>query len=126
MKVRSSKKRKATKASGEAVEYQLRIYCCKACRKIHTELPSDLAPRKRHEAEAIQSALDGDGGHAAEGATVRRWRVGYMAWLAERIGEQLAALRMAGGRWLAAALREIYSGCAKHTRSAYPLRGDTT
>jgi hypothetical protein len=129
MKVRDSKKREGMDSSGEAVCYQLRRYKCKRCGKMHTEQPSDLAPGMRYEADAIQAALDDGTGSAqesacaAEGSTIRRWRGAYMARLVEAGGQLVAELRAAGGRWLAAALMEIFNGGPKHTLNAYAHQG---
>jgi hypothetical protein len=125
MKVRDSKPRGGISASGEGVAYQVRRYRCGHCKTIHTELPSDLAPRLRHEADAVQAALDGsDAGFAAEGSTVYRWR-GYLVRLAAILasaGLLMDELRKACGRWLAESLKIIYSGGAKHTLNALTLQ----
>jgi len=103
IKVRDSKKRGSKTADGGDGEYQVRRYHCKHCGKIHTELPSDLAPRKMYETDAIQEAIDGGicgAACAAEETTMRRWQGEIIARIAPAVSG-LAELRANGGWWLA-------------------------
>ena len=77
---RDSKSRESISLSGEVRNFLLRRLRCENqdCKKLHTELPDIIQPRKHYDSEAIQSVLDGnEAGCAADDSTIRRWKTEY-------------------------------------------------
>ena len=58
LKVIGSRKRGALKGDGDGLVLIIRRLRCKACRKIHHELPDILIPYKRYTSEVIEDILD--------------------------------------------------------------------
>jgi hypothetical protein len=76
LKVCGRRKRKYIKSYGTKVTLIIRRLRCKACKKIHHELPDILVPYKRYQNECIESAISDveNCTVAAEQSTLYRWR----------------------------------------------------
>jgi len=114
MKVRDSKKR--------GKRYQVRRYYCTRCKKLHTELPRDLAPHMRKEVDFIQDAIDGvPGMDEAENSTIARWRNAYIPKLEAMLSAAGFTMpkKEPGRRWLSEILSKIYKNKQKHTHNAF-------
>ena len=76
--VRDSRRRRVIQPDGSRKLYQLRRLRCKSCRRIHTELPSCIQPRKHYGVAVIEGELDHRRGDCpAEESTRRRWRTAF-------------------------------------------------
>lgn len=78
-----SRKRNLKKADGSEQVLSIRRLECELCGKIHHELPDMIVPYKRYEAEAVESALSGDGSNTAgtfpgEGNTLQRLKLWFL------------------------------------------------
>ena len=91
---RDSKSRESISLSGEVRNFLLRRLRCQNqdCKKLHTELPDIIQPRKHYDSEAIQSVLDGnEAGCAADNSTIRRWKTEF-AEAEPDINQRLASI----------------------------------
>lgn len=82
LRVRDSKLRRVINQAGETEIYRLRRYKCQGCGKLHTELPSCIAPYKHYAADVIGAEIF----HVredcpAENSTILRWRQIVIAFL---------------------------------------------
>jgi hypothetical protein len=77
-----SRKRVWYQSSGDRATLIIRRLYCKACAKIHHELPDLLVPYKRYDAESIEGALSelGDKDIAADESTLFRWKTWFLAF----------------------------------------------
>jgi hypothetical protein len=61
--------------SGKARWFQLRRLRCLNCKKLHTELPDFMQPKKHYESSLIMDVIaDHTNSCPADDATIRRWR----------------------------------------------------
>ncbi|MEW6524975.1 MAG: DUF6431 domain-containing protein [Bacillota bacterium] len=77
LEVIGSRSRKYLNSKGEQVELRMRRVRCRACRKIHHELPDFLVPYKRYEATCVENVVSDPPVEplvAADDATLYRWR----------------------------------------------------
>ena len=113
-------------SAGEKQKLVIRRLRCKACGKIHHELPCVIIPYKRHCAETCEKIIVGDtDGVPCEGSTIRRIKAW---WTASQLyfTSILASLREKYGAVFSEhpAPREIVRAVVNahlwnHTRSAY-------
>lgn len=76
--VRDSRKRKIIQSDGRCETYQIRRLRCKACRKIHSELPDFMHPHKNYASAVVQEELDGSGSSCpADDSTIARWQLDF-------------------------------------------------
>jgi hypothetical protein len=70
------------KSSGEKAKLVIRRLHCKACSKIHHELPDFLVPYKRYDAESIEGAVSEPPRTdlAVDESTLLRWKYWFLAW----------------------------------------------
>ena len=62
-------------SSGTVKRFKLRRLLCPVCKKLHTELPDFIQPKKHYEAKLIKDAISGLIDYCpADDSTVRRWR----------------------------------------------------
>lgn len=66
--------RKVISDDGVVMRYKIRRLKCKACGKLHNELPDFIHPHKHYGSEVVETQLDGKRTHCpAENSTVNRW-----------------------------------------------------
>ncbi|MFC5532641.1 DUF6431 domain-containing protein [Cohnella yongneupensis] len=77
-----SRKRVWYQSSGDRATLIIRRLYCKACAKIHHELPDLLVPYKRFDAESLEGALSGieRTDIAADESTLARWKSWFVAF----------------------------------------------
>lgn len=77
-----SKPRVWYRSSGEKDRLIIRRLRCEDCNRIHHELPDFLVPYKRYDAESIEGTLSEPSrlDIAADGSTLARWRIWFLAW----------------------------------------------
>ncbi len=74
LRSRDRRKRKVLLKDGQCIVLSIRRLRCKACGKIHAELPDLVQPFKHYASRVIQKVLDGHSeGCCAEDSTIRRW-----------------------------------------------------
>jgi len=88
-----SRNRTLIRSTGIKIKLRIRRLRCKGCKAIHHELPSEVIPYKRHEAESIEAVLEEKDllDTPADELTLKRWR----AWFAGLAGHLLGALTSA-------------------------------
>ncbi len=89
-KVIGSRNRKVLEpdeASGTLREkvFRIRRLRCKACLKIHHELPDQVVPYKRHSATVIEEALE-ETEIAVELSTIWRWKIWFECLVSHLLG----------------------------------------
>lgn len=74
LKVRDSKRRVVKDISGEEFVFSLRRFTCSNCRKVHTEIPDCIVPRKRYFKDAIVAAVEEKCDYyIMDDSTIYRW-----------------------------------------------------
>jgi hypothetical protein len=71
---RSRRARMLIDSSGTKVVYQIRRLYCALCRSLHHELPDCMVPYKRHCAETIEKAINGEPDAPLDDRALRRFR----------------------------------------------------
>jgi len=74
LSVRSRRARMVIDSSGAKVVYQIRRLYCGRCRRLHHELPDCMAPYKRHCAETIEKAINGEPDAPIDDRASRRFK----------------------------------------------------
>lgn len=77
LSVIGSRGRQYRNFAGDRMQLRIRRLRCKACRKIHHELPDLLVPYKRYEASAVENVVSDPPVAplaAADDSTLSRWR----------------------------------------------------
>ena len=71
-----SRKRAFISGAGGRIVLIIRRLKCKACGRVHHELPDILVPYKRYSSESIEAVVSGDAALsvAADESTIGRWR----------------------------------------------------
>ena len=85
-----SRNRTLIRTTGESIVLRIRRLRCKNCGVIHHELPFEVIPYKRHEAESIEAVLEDKEllDTPADEFTLKRWR----KWFAGLTRHQLGVL----------------------------------
>ena len=105
-----SRNRILIRTTGIKIKLRIRRLRCKSCKTIHHELPSEVIPYKRHEAESIEAVLEEREllDTPADELTLKRWR----AWFAGLAGHLLGALMSAARRSNVKINMAPFAGCA--------------
>lgn len=77
LSVIGSRGRKIVHASGEQSKLVIRRLRCRACRKVHHELPDCIVPYKRYESGCVENVITSEPSEvdiAADNSTLYRWR----------------------------------------------------
>jgi hypothetical protein len=79
---------------GQKHWYIIRRLYCKACKKIHRELPAGMQPYKHYQIGLIEGALDGrEPVCAADNSTLHRWKVWFL-WAGRKMDACLIAIQL--------------------------------
>ncbi len=81
LKAIGSRRRGYIKDTGEHVTLMIRRLGCKACKKVHHELPDILVPYKRYCSQSIEAVITGEKGLSvvADESTINRWKQWFKA-----------------------------------------------
>lgn len=83
LKIIGSRKRAWYQSSGERSKIVIRRLQCVQCKKIHHELPDQLVPYKRYDAESLEGVMLSEPKRTdvvADESTITRWRCWFLAW----------------------------------------------
>ena len=147
-KVIGSRNRSIIESDSNVIIFRIRRLRCKACQKIHHELPDKVLPYKRHEVKSIEEVLDETPllSITADGPTIRRWKSWFNGLACHFLGALSSALLKGRGKtektpfigtalqriqfyvgnapgWLSRVVQSVVkNNCWVQTRSAYSAK----